>query len=513
MKKFYAVFIVLLSFTLLWVQTTYANENELPQNQNYLNLSNLEMIPGYSKMAKTVNPIYVIPQTTYTVVMDLGFIGVHEMSMGSVGAIIQEVSPVSTVNKLLMADYPNNRAYFEFTPNSNYIHFLELPVDPENYKAIMYEGTYQDFSRFETYAHESTTTNYFGVVPMDYDQQLTDVAIKNLVTAKNPLGQTVNVTIESSTYQSGTNLPGTYQMILVANHLETYKRYILDIRVFDVTKPVISAPASINVPISERKTIEQIKDLITVTDNVDTLSSSDLVVLSDTYSSATQVGTYSITFQISDSSQNVSSLTLSVLITDTRGPVITGPLSIFIYATEQPLSSSQILSRYSAFDTEEGVSKSVSIINDGYMQKVIPGVYDVKLESIDTLGNKSLMIIKIHVIDNRGPIFTTNDLILSLSAANQMTDQELIDWFNQRASQLGIETSDVNIYYNEYKENISLGGSYYVYLKYEHENQEQMARILVQVEEESHTSWFVYGVIGLAIVSSVIGYIAIRRKK
>ena len=73
MKKFYAVFIVLLSFTLLWVQTTYANENELPQNQNYLNLSNLEMIPGYSKMAKTVNPIYVIPQTTYTV--ELRFIG------------------------------------------------------------------------------------------------------------------------------------------------------------------------------------------------------------------------------------------------------------------------------------------------------------------------------------------------------------------------------------------------------------------------------------------------------
>ena len=59
-------------------------------------------------------------------------------------------------------------------------------------------------------------------------------------------------------------------------------------------------------------------------------------------------------------------------------------------------------------------------------KKLFPGVYDVKLESIDTLGNKSLMIIKIHVIDNRGPIFTTNDLILSLSAANQMTDQELI---------------------------------------------------------------------------------------
>ena len=37
----------------------------------------------------------------------------------------------------------------------------------------------------------------------NYDQQLTDVAIKNLVTAKNPLGQTVNVTIESSTLSIG----------------------------------------------------------------------------------------------------------------------------------------------------------------------------------------------------------------------------------------------------------------------------------------------------------------------
>ncbi|MDY0339384.1 MAG: hypothetical protein RBQ78_06445 [Acholeplasmataceae bacterium] len=513
MKKFYVSIFVLLILTLFGVKPLFASESELPENSNYLDISNLEMIPGYSKMAKTINPIYVIPQTTYTVVMDLGFIGVHEMSMGSVGAIIKDVSSGTTQTKLLLADYPNNRAYFEFTPNSNYIHFTELPIDPENYKAIMYEGTYQDFIRFETYAHESTITNYYGVIPMDYDQQLSDVAIKNLVTAKNPFGQTISVTIESSTYLSSNNLPGSYQMVLVANHLETYKRYILDIRVFDVTKPVISAPASINVPISDRKTIDQIKAMITVTDNVDTLSSSNLVVTNDTYSSATQVGNYSITFEISDSSQNVSSLTVPISITDTRGPVITGPLSIFIYATDEPLTQSNILSRYTAFDTEEGVSKTITIKSDGYIQKTIPGVYDIHLESVDNLGNKTLMIIKIHVIDNRGPVFTANDLILSITTANQMTDQELIDWFYQKASLLGVETSNVNIYFNEYEKNISLGGSYYVYMTYEYENQEQMARILVNVEEVNDTPWLTYGIFSLAIVSASVGFIIIKKRK
>lgn len=513
MKKIYVSLLVLCVMTLFGVKPLLASESELPENSNYLDISNLEMIPGYSKMAKTINPIYVIPQTTYTVVMNLGFIGVHEMSIGDVSAIIQEVSSGSTYTKLILADYPNDRVYFEFTPNSNYIHFLEFPIDPYNYQGIMYEGTYQDFVRFETYAHHSTINNYYGVVPMDYDQQLTDVAIKNLVTAKNPFGQTISVSIESSTYLSSNNLPGTYQMVLVANHLDTYKRYILDIRVFDVTKPVISAPASIEVPISAKKTIDQIKAMITVTDNVDTLSSSDLVVVEDTYSSATQVGTYSMTFEVTDSSQNKSTATLSIDVTDTRGPVITGPLSIYIYSTDEPLTSSNILSRYTAFDTEEGVSKPITMTYDGYMQKTIPGVYDVKFESIDNLGNKTLMIVKIHVIDNRGPVFTANDLILSVTAANQMTNQELIDWFYEKASLLGIEANHVNIYFNEYEKNISLGGSYYVYMTYEYENQEQMARILVNVEEENHTPWGTYGIIGLAIASASVGFFMIKKRK
>lgn len=513
MRKLYVLCFMFLAVMILSFQPSNANDSELPKNQNYLDISNLEMVPGYSQMAKTIQPIYVIPNQMYTVVMDLGFIGVHEMNIGNISAKIQEVSPVSTVTKVLLADYPNNRVYFEFTPTSSYIHFLELPIAPENYKAIMYAGNYSQFTRYETYAHESTTTKYYGVVPMDYDQQLTKDEIRSLVTAKNPIGQSIPVTIETSNFAVGTNLPGLYQMVLIANYYDTYHRYILDIKVMDVTKPVITAPTSINVPISEKKTMDQIKAMITVSDNVDMLSSTDLVVTNDTYSSATQIGTYSISFQISDSSNNTSQITVPIVIQDTRGPLITGPFSIFIYATDQPLSNLEILSRYTAFDTEEGVSKTVTITSNTYNQQTIPNVYDVRLESVDNLGNKSIMNVKIHVIDNRGPIFTANDLILSISTANQMTDQELVDWFNQKASLLGIETSDVHIYYNEYSENISLVGSYYVYMKYTHENQEQLARILVNVENDVQQTWKVYGVIGLTLISTGFGFFMIKKRK
>ena len=513
MKKLFVSMIVLIVVALLCIQQSLANESELPKNQNYLNLSNFEMIPGYSHMAKTIQPIYVIPNSTYTVVLDLGFIGQHEMYLGSVGAIIQDVSTSSISEELLLADYPNNRVYFEFTPASSYIHFLEFPMIPENYKAIMYQGTYQDFTRYETFAHPSTTSKYYGVVPMDFDDQLSDEAVKNLVTAKNPLNQSIPVTIESTNYQSSGNMPGFYTMVLVASYLDTYHRYELDIRVFDVTKPVIHAPTSIDVPISERKTIEEIKSLITVTDNVDTLSSTNLVVTHDTYSSATQVGTYSMTFEITDSSQNTSSLTVPIVIKDTQGPVITGPSSIFIYATEQPLTTENIMSRFTAFDKEENVSKPITIATNSYNQKTIPGVYQIKFESTDNLGNKTSFYLSVHVIENRGPIFTANDLILSVSAANQMTNQQLVDWFNQQASLLGIETSNVNIYFNEYEKNVSLGGSYYVYMKYEHENQEQIARILVNVKEEKDSNWLSIGLFGLAVISTGVGFVMIKKRK
>jgi hypothetical protein len=308
---------------------------------------------------------------------------------------------------------------------------------------------------------------------MDYDQQLTKDEIRSLVTAKNPLGQSIPVTIETSNFAVGTNLPGLYQMVLIANYYDTYHRYILDIKVMDVTKPVITAPTSIDVPISEKKTMDQIKAMITVSDNVDTLSSTDLVVTNDTYSSATQIGTYSISFQISDSSNNTSQITVPIVIQDTRGPLITGPFSIFIYATDQPLSNLEILSRYTAFDTEEGVSKTVTITSNTYNQQTVPNVYDVRLESVANLGNKSIMNVKIHVI----------------------------------------ETSDVHIYYNEYSENITLDGSYFVYMKYTHENQEQLARILVNVENDAQPAWEVYGVIGLTLISTGFGFFMIKKRK
>ena len=514
MKKIYALIFILCVASILLIQPSLANESELPKNQNYLDLSNFEMIPGYSQMAKTVNPIYVIPHETYTVVLDLGFIGQHEMYLGSVAATIQEVSPASTHVEILLTDYPNNRVYFEFTPVSSYIHFTEFPMIPENYKAIMYQGTYDEFTHYETYAHPSSVTKHYGVVPIDYDDQLSDVAIKNLITAQNPLGNSTPVTIESSNYQPSGNLPGLYTMVLVANYFDTYHRYELDIRVIDVTKPIIQAPANINILISEKKTIDQIKAMMTVSDNVDNLSSSQLVVIEDTYSTSTDIGTYYVTFEISDSSQNKTQLTVPLTVVDSRGPVITGPSDIFIYATDTPLTDQEILAKFTAYDQEEKVSKTVTISSNAYLQKTIPSVYLIKLESVDTKGNKTAFYLDVHVIDNRGPIFQADDLVLSISAANQMTDQQLVDWFNQKSSELGIETSDVHIYYNEYKENVSLGGSYYVYVKFNHEGQEQLTRFLVNVEEENRTQRnILLSIIGSTMVIASAGIYIIKKRK
>lgn len=508
--------VLFLMLVVIW-PVEASGEDHFPENANYLNLSNLEMIPGNSGMAKTTNPIRVKPGIPYTVVMDSIFMGRHADAVGYIQIEIKEVATNDTYPKLILADVVNDRYYIEFTPQTDYIHFMSFPMIPDDeYRAMMYEGNYSDFIRFETFAHPSTTTNYFGVVPMDYDNQLSLNDIKNLVTAKNPSGQAVPVTIEETNMINGNNAPGTYQMVLVANHAETYKRYMLDIKIIDLIKPVISAPEKVDVPVNQLKTLEEIKAMLTVTDNADlTLTNAHLIVVEDTYSSKEEVGNYFITFSVTDQSLNKQTHTLNVNIVDTRGPKITGPAAIFIYATDQPLSEEDILSRYTAFDVEEGLSKPITISANQYNQKTVPGYYQVSLQSLDALGNVGRFNLFIHVMDNRGPIFSTNELILSLSNAEHMTNQELIDWFYQKSSQLGYPIQDVQIIYDEYSNHITLGGSYYVYLTYTHEGISQLARVQVNVEEEQKPmSTMVLGLlIGTPLLIASTLYVMLRKRK
>jgi hypothetical protein len=489
MKKMMLFVLLCFIFVLFGNTGTFAGQyDELPKGKNYLSLSNVRILDDPGDYSETIDPIRVKPSTIYTLVFDFNFLGQHTQDLDRIFVEIEEIHGYDLYTIYLSADYINELAYIEFTPGYEWIQFNLIPNGTQNaYNIMLYEGSYDDFDGFAPYISPSEIMIYQGLIPVDYDSLLTMDQIKGYITARNSLGHAMVYDVTSDSYSSSLKLPGSYQMMFEASHNLITKKYILDIRIYDLASPIISIPTPIEIPLAEKIDVNQIKSKLNITDNVDTIDTESLSILEDTYTEATTVGTYHILFEASDLSGNKSTLEVPVTLIDRKGPTIYGSQIIYLYTTDTPLTNAQILSRYNATDDVDGDGVSVSITFNVYNQTLVPGVYQISLTSTDSSLNVTNRTINIHVIENKGPVFETNDKVIEKSVADTMSDADIITWFKAQLELSGIQSSNVTILFNEYKSNEELSGSYYVYLTYETDGLEQTSRVRIDVVEEEKT--------------------------
>ncbi len=515
MKKIMTFVLLCLIFVLFGNMSSFAGQYDLlPIGKNYLSLSNIRVLDNPMYYAETIEPIRVKANTTYTLVFDFNYLGQLTQDLSGVWVEIEENDGEYYHNDYIIEDRTNERAYFEFTTYNEMIQILFMPNGLENtYNIMLYEGSYVDFTGFLPYVHPNEVMNYQGLIPMDYDVPLTMDQIKSYITARNSLGQAMVYNVTSDTYTSSEKLPGNYQMMFQVTHNLITKNYILDIRVYDLTSPVISIPQTIEIPLAEKVDVNQIKEMLSITDNVDTISTSTLSILTDTYTPATTVGTYHVLFEASDLSGNKTTLEVPVTLVDLKGPVIKGPQLIYLYTTDPVLSNAQILAKYSAIDDVDG-PVNVSISYNLYNQSLTAGSYQLTLRSTDSALNVTNRNIYINVIDNKGPVFETNDKIIEKSVADTMTDADIIAWFKNQLALSGVEATDVTILFNEYNSNESLSGSYYVYLTYDLDGLEQTSRVRIDViENENSIPYVLYISVSSALLLIGFGVTYYVKKK
>ncbi|PKK99548.1 MAG: hypothetical protein CVV57_00400 [Tenericutes bacterium HGW-Tenericutes-2] len=514
MKKIMTFVLLCFIFLLFGKLNSNAGQyDSLPKGKNYLSLSNILLLESPDYYAQTIEPIRVKNNTIYTLVFDFDYLGQLTMDLSSVFIEIEEDSGVNHSNYII-EDRQNERAYFEFTTSDEWIHIAYMPNGHTNgYNAMLYEGTYQDFNGFIPYINSSEIMNYQGLIPMDYDHLLTIDQIKSYVTAYNSQGHAIAYDVISDSYSASSKLPGAYQMTFQVTHNLITKKYILDIRIFDLTGPIISIPNLIEIPLAEKIDVNQIKSLLEVTDNVDIMDSANLSILNDTYTSATTVGIYYVLFEASDQSGNKSTLEVPITLVDKKGPVISGPQMIYLYTTDAPLSNSSILSKYKAVDDVDG-NVSVSISYNLYNQTLTPGIYQMAISSSDAQLNTTNKNITIHVIENKGPIFETNEKIIEKSVADTMTDAEIIAWFKAQLELSGIQATNLNILFSEYKDNEKQSGSYYVYLSYESNGLTEITRVRIDVvEDENMIPFTLYISIASGLLIAGLGITYYVKKK
>ncbi|MBE0701040.1 MAG: hypothetical protein IH571_05080, partial [Acholeplasmataceae bacterium] len=287
MKKFTFSLMLLCALFVMCTPPVQANgQADYPVGKNYLDLRNLVVYDDGNYMANTALPIFVKVDQPYTLVLGYEFLGQHASYIDQFTVVIVDVMNVHDGYDFI-DDMQNERAYIEFTPDTEWIHLRNLPCMPESYEAMLYEGTYAHFPGFEPYLKAEEKLILYGGLAIDYDERLSLPQIQSYITSKDPLGNVLTVSLIADEYTHSTQLPGTYQMIFSSIYNSIEKWFYLDVRVFDITAPIITIPSSLQISYSQRLTLIEIKQQIQVFDNVDDLSHEDLVVLSDTYSGAT----------------------------------------------------------------------------------------------------------------------------------------------------------------------------------------------------------------------------------
>lgn len=514
MKKILSI-IMLFGLIITYINLLVSADVDEPLTHvNLLDLSKLDYQHG-SYYAKYRSTLELAPNTTYTIVLSRDFLG----SLWSVASSL-EFEVESPDGSYYHAgppdiDLDHERVSFSFFSALGLIEILKIPVDHQsNYEIVLFEGEYHDFPGFSPFLSASEVLEYHGVLPVDYDQRPTLDMIKHYVVAKSPYGNTISSFVAFDNYTLSEQLPGTYRIVFETSFNHIVKRYYLQLRIFDMTAPSLSIEDKLYISLTDKWTLSHILSHVTVIDNVDTIYTHQLSVISDTYTHATTVGTYELVVKAEDNSGNSSTLSIPIELIDTVGPVIEGPQTIYMYTTDTPLTNQQIQNRFRFYDYVDGINVNIMMTHNEYQQKQIPGKYRITFRAIDLSDNVTYFDAYIHIIDNKGPIFETSELILVQSPSSPLSDEDIIDWLSQQLSSMGHQATHIKMLYNEYENHQKTPGSYYAYLSYRIQDETMTTRVRIDVTEKNTVNWVLVSSIGGVVITiSLSSWFIFKRKK
>jgi hypothetical protein len=478
--------------------------------RNLLDLSNLVVSDDSAYLGKTVTPVTVDKGSVHTLVLDYGFIGQHA---GYVDRLELVVRPHEghAMGIPFVDDPANARIHASFTVDAVPVMIEGIPALPEtSYDAMLYEGTYEVFSGFIPFARD---THDHMTLTFDPDDAPSVAALEQMVEANLPDGTVLEYVTDDGTFGTRGDQAGVYHMRFEAFHAGATAALDLDIVIKDDTAPVIEADVEIFRTASKELTIDDFLEVLSVSDDVDSMDDGDIRIVQNGLEDSTGPGTYTVIFEAVDASGNVGTFTLFVELEEDDGPQISGPPDIFVYVSDDPLTPDDIMMRYDAYDVSDATDTVITILSDGYVGTRTPGVYRVTLSSSDSSGNVSLKHINIHVIMDATPTLSLDLSIIETTVSEPLSASDLIRIVTGRFALMGHDIRDVSVRTNGYIDHSDEPGHYVVTLDYILDGQVMTADLIVLVSSAETP----VPMIGMAVaVVAVIGAALViwtRRRK
>lgn len=271
-----------------------------------------------------------------------------------------------------------------------------------------------------------------GVYITNVNSPITLANLKNLIQAydEEDGDVTSSIVVSVDNYTANMNSVGQYDIEFSAsdskNNVATLKLFV---KVVDGTAPVITGSNTFNSYMSNPLTVADIKNTFTVSDNYDTLTTSMIVVKSDTFTTNKMTkGTYSVVYELQDTSGNKTSKTVSVVVQDDIKPVISG-LATYTKGQNAVLTLDTIKAGLSATDNVDGnLTSSIVLVEDKYTSKgTTVGTWAVTYKVTDSSGNVSnIFTVNVSVTDTMPPVFYVDQSIMHIDSTLTLTHEEII---------------------------------------------------------------------------------------
>ena len=238
-----------------------------------------------------------------------------------------------------------------------------------------------------------------------------------------------NIYILEDYYSSYKNTLGEKHIFFEVN--DTYGNisspFKVTINLIDDIPPTIFGLNTFTSFLSHPYSLSYIKQQLTALDNYDNDITHLLEIIEDTYTqNINNKGTYYLTLQVQDSSNNYSSIfKITIENIDDVSPFITGIKELEYELESKPAIEQIILDNYIVSDNIDQ-SLKIEIVNDTYSQSLTTGSYYVELTCIDSSNNICVPFqAKINVVETlidikEAFLYLPTDTLYSLETINNL---------------------------------------------------------------------------------------------
>lgn len=544
MKKLFFGFCLVCTLLVSTYSYVHAYEaNYLPGGKNYLAKDNYVYDSGKLDM---VDPFVVKPEMDYTLSFPIEvFSPMFELEINFYEniEIVDSITLVDTDFETEEIDVMKGVYSFNTGENVNYLEINFYNVDSETgvipdlqLEEGLIATTYQDYIEGSMI---DTTSPYFqsmGTIISYVDQPISATEILNSLTAYDKVDGDVSdsISIKDDQYTAFVDTLGTYSIIFsVEDSSENVTDIEVVIEVVDVLNPVFSDVSEITVVYPNVYTVEEIKSMLSASDNYDGDISANMTLVEDNYTESNDiVDSYDMQFKVSDSSGNETYHDIVIHVVDQEAPLITGDDVLHI-GYNNYYSEDNMLAALTVSDNYDSNLTIVIESNDYKNNASTIGEYQVLFSATDSSGNKTEKTLTVFVVDEIGPMIYLDLAVIQVYSDNVMSLPDFASLLKKTKELDSDKDYLITIKYDSYSSHASIPGTYHMQLMFEDEVGEIIEKDLqikvidklsdgiVFGEENKDISFFqenrnlfIYGGISFVFVGSqCIWFIIVRKHK